>query len=56
MGDFLLIIPLAAIFILIYFVMKSVDRNLDANDKNANGSPVLRKGRNESFFNKRPSS
>ena len=53
MGDFWMLIPLAAIFILIYFVMKRVDRDLDANDSGAKGSPVLRKDRNDSFVDKR---
>lgn len=53
MGDFWMIIPLAAIFILIYFVMKRVDRDLDANDSSTKGLPVLRKDRNDSFVDKR---
>ena len=44
---------IAAIFVLVYFVMKRVDRDLDANDSGAKGSPVLRKDRNDSFVDKR---
>ena len=53
MGDFWMIIPLAAIFIFIYFAMKRVDRDLDANDSRTKGSPVLRKDRYDSFVDKR---
>ena len=53
MGDFWMLIPLAAIFVLVYFVMKRVDRDLDANDSRTKGSPVLKKDRIDNFADKR---
>lgn len=53
MGDFWLLIPLVAIFVLVYFVMKRVDRDLDATERRAKGSPMLREGRNDSFVDKK---
>ena len=40
MGDFLLIILVAATFVFGYYVMKGMDRILDANDGGDNKPPV----------------